>query len=162
MAAKNKEYTLIEAIEAVGAELDPKIDIVTVKILGSAKSPIVRVYIDHPDGVSFDVLCNTQKWIGEILDKLNPFTDSYTLEVSSPGPDRPLRKQKHFEDAKGKKAKISTLKPVNERGSFTGRIADVDADFVKIALDEGKPGSEPVYDIPLELIKSANLVADFD
>lgn len=160
--ASKKEYTLIEAIEAVGAEIDPQIDIVTVKIVGNAKSPIVRVYIDHPDGVSFDVLCNTQKWIGEILDKINPFTDSYTLEVSSPGPERPLRKLCHFIDAKDKKAKIVTSSPVDGRSSFTGRVKDANEDFVKIALDEGKPGCEPCFEIPFDLIKNANLLAEYD
>lgn len=56
-----KEYDLIEAIEAVGASVAPDVDIVTVKIVGPAKSPIVRVYIDHEDGVGFDILCDTQK-----------------------------------------------------------------------------------------------------
>lgn len=57
----NKEYSLIEAIEAVSSEVAPSLDIVTVQIVGPSKSPIVRVYIDHPDGVSFDLLCETQK-----------------------------------------------------------------------------------------------------
>lgn len=56
-----KEYSLIEAIEAVGREVAPDVDIVTVKVLGPAKNPVVRVYIDHEDGVTFDVLCDTQK-----------------------------------------------------------------------------------------------------
>ena len=56
-----KEYDLIEAIEAVGAEVAPDLDIVDVRIVGASQSPIVRVYIDHPDGVTFDVLTSTQK-----------------------------------------------------------------------------------------------------
>lgn len=58
---KSKEYDLVEAIEAVGAEVAPDIDIVAVKIVGASNAPIVRVYIDHADGVTFDVLTNTQK-----------------------------------------------------------------------------------------------------
>lgn len=56
-----KEYSLIEAIEAVGSEVAPDVDIVTVKVVGGNSSPIVRVYIDHKDGVGFDILCETQK-----------------------------------------------------------------------------------------------------
>ncbi len=73
-----------------------------------------------------------------------------------------MRKVKHFIDAKGKKAKISTDKPVENRSSFIGCIVEADDDFIEIALDEGKPGCEPHFKIPFELIKTANLVADYD
>ena len=56
-----KEYDLIEAIEAVASEVAPELDIVDVRIVGAAQSPIVRVYIDHHDGVGFDLLTATQK-----------------------------------------------------------------------------------------------------
>lgn len=152
-----KEYDLIDAIEAVAAQVAPELDIVTVKIVGAAKAPIVRVYIDHPDGVTFDVLCETQKWVGDILDEINPFADSYTLEVSSPGPDRPLRKMEHFASASGQMAKVKTSQAVDGRGAFTGTIVAAENGIVEIALDEGKKGEEPHVEIPFELISSANL-----
>lgn len=61
MMTTKKEYSLLEAIEEVGAQIAPDVDIIAVKVVGSASAPVVRVYIDHPEGVSFDVLCNTQK-----------------------------------------------------------------------------------------------------
>lgn len=61
MMGTKKEYDLVEAIEAVGAKVSPDVDIVDVKIVGPAKAPIVRVYIDHTDGVGFDLLTATQK-----------------------------------------------------------------------------------------------------
>lgn len=157
-----KEYDLIEAIEAVASEVAPELDIVDVRIVGAAQSPIVRVYIDHADGVSFDLLTSTQKWVGDILDEIEPFQSAYALEVSSPGPDRPLRKPEHFKAAVGKKAKIKTSEPIENRKNFTGTIKSAGEDKVEIALDEGKPGAEPRVKIPLEFIASANLVPGDD
>ena len=73
MMGTKKEYDLVEAIEAVGVQVAPDVDIVDVKIVGPSKAPIVRVYIDHADGVGFDLLTGTQKWVGDILDEINPF-----------------------------------------------------------------------------------------
>lgn len=160
--ATSKEYNLIEAIEAVASQVSPALDIVTVKIAGPAKTPIVRVYIDHPDGVGFDILCETQKWVGDILDEINPFNGSYTLEVSSPGPDRPLRKLDHFKAAIDKKAKIKASEPVDGRKAFTGFIVSADENIIEIALDEGKKGEEPHVKIPFAQISDANLIGDMD
>ena len=157
---RSKEYDLIEAIEAVGGQVAPDVDIVTVKIVGPAKAPIVRVYIDHPDGVGFDVLTSTQKWIGDILDEINPFSGPYTLEVSSPGPDRPLRKPEHFIAAVGKMAKIKCSEAVEGRKAFSGTIVAADESSVEIALDEGKKGEEPKFKIDIETITSANIKPD--
>ena len=156
-----KEYDLIEAIEAVASEVAPELDIVDVRIVGASQSPIVRVYIDHPEGVTFDVLTNTQKWISDLLDEVNPFTSAYTLEVSSPGPERPLRKLEHFQAAVGKKAKIKCSEPIDNRKNFTGTIVSASKD-IEIALDEGKPGAEPKVQIAFELIASANIVPGED
>lgn len=152
-----KEYSLIEAIEAVSSQLKPELDIVTVQITGPAKLPVVRVYIDHPDGVGFDLLCDTQKWVSEILDEIDPFPGAYTLEVSSPGPQRALRKAKHFQNAVGKLAKIQTTEAIDGRQAFTGYILLANTEEVKIELDEGKANNRLKYSIPLNLVKKANL-----
>ena len=146
--ATKKEYDLIEAIEAVGAQVAPDVDIVSVQIVGPVRAPIVRVYVDHSDGVGFNILTNAQKWIGDILDEINPFPGSYTLEVSSPGPARPLRKFSHFKNAVGKMAKIKCSDKIEGRKIFTGTIISADKNIVKIALEEGKKGEEPQVDIP--------------
>ena len=97
-----------------------------------------------------------------MLDEVNPFTSAYTLEVSSPGPERPLRKLEHFQAAVGKMAKIKTAEPVDGRKNFTGTIKDASRDEVEIVLDEGKKGEEPRVQIPFELINSANLKPEED
>lgn len=95
--------------------------------------------------------------MSEILDEIDPFPGAYTLEVSSPGPCRALRKPKHFVDAVGKFAKIQCVKEVSGRRSFTGQIVSADEDVVMIKLDEGKKGEELIFDIPFDVINRANL-----
>lgn len=96
------------------------------------------------------------------MDEITPFNGPYTLEVSSPGPERPLRKIEHFKEAVGKKAKIKCSEPIDDRKNFTGTINSADEKIIEIALDEGKKGEEPHVKIPFGAISSANLVADTD
>lgn len=79
------------------------------------------------------------------------------MEVSSPGPDRPLRKLEHFKNALGCMAKIRTSEAVEGRGAFTGTIESANEDYVIVVLDEGKKGNEPRVKIPFDKISSANL-----
>ena len=74
-----KEQSLLEALEAQAAEHD--IEIVTVEVAGAKKAPTIRIYIDTPEGVSFDELSGAQVWINDIMDELDPFPGAYTLEV---------------------------------------------------------------------------------
>ena len=89
-----KEQQLLDAL-APRAEQEG-VEIVTVEVAGAKKAPTIRVYIDTPDGVSFDELSSAQAWINDLMDELDPFPGAYTLEVSSPGIDRPLRTAEHF------------------------------------------------------------------
>lgn len=96
--------------------------------------------------------------MGALLDEIDPFPGTYTLEVSSPGPNRPLRKLEHFKAVTNKRAKIQTSKPIEGRAAFTGTIKDVNKDKkIIFALEEGKRGSEPIFEIPFESISNANL-----
>lgn len=143
---------MIEAIEAIGQEVDPDVDIVTVKMAGSSKAPVVRVYIDYPGGVTFDVLAETQRWIGEVLDEIDPFPGAYTLEVSSPGPDRPLRKLSHFENAVEKNVHLNTSEAVDGRRAFTGVLDKVDGNNLEITVD-----GKDKFVIPFNLIIAGNV-----
>ena len=78
-----KEQQLLDAL-APRAEQEG-VEIVTVEVAGAKKAPTIRVYIDTPDGVSFDELSSAQAWINDLMDELDPFPGAYTLEVSSPG-----------------------------------------------------------------------------
>ena len=85
------------------------VEVVTVEIVGSRKAPTIRVYLDTAKGISFDEITAAQVWVNEIMDEIDPFPGAYTLEVSSPGIDRPLRTPEHFERFAGDEAMWSRM-----------------------------------------------------
>ncbi|HIS41106.1 MAG TPA: ribosome maturation factor RimP [Candidatus Aphodovivens avistercoris] len=151
----NKEKQLLGALEPRAAQ--EGVEIVTIEVVGSKKSPTIRVYIDTDGGVSFDELSVAQAWINELMDELDPFPGAYTLEVSSPGIDRPLRTPEHFQRFAGQTAVVKTNGPIDGRSSFTGAIAGADGEAVRLEVD-----GEQVS-LPFSSIKRAHLkgVVDF-
>ena len=146
-----KEQSLLDALEPQ-AQVEG-IEIVSLEIVGAKKAPTIRVYIDTDHGVSFDELAAAQAWINEIMDDLDPFPGAYTLEVSSPGIDRPLRTLQHFERYRGEKAVVKTTGPLEGRSTFTGVIQEVDAERQTVSLDcDGT-----VCVVPFDKMKRANL-----
>ena len=155
-----KEYTITEAIEALAPQIDPELDIVQVRILNVGKSVKLRVYVDYPGGVTFDVLKTSQAWISELLDELDPFKTSYTLEVSSPGINRPLTKPKHFINAVGKNIKLKTNERLDNRANFTGELKHADDKGITIKLVDAPNKDKSTYTINYDQISSANLKGD--
>ncbi len=149
-----KERKLLEALEPAAAERDT--EIVSVEIVGAKKSPTIRVYIDCEGGISFDELASAQEWINQLMDELDPFPGAYTLEVSSPGIDRPLRTPEHFDRFAGEKARVVMSKPVNGRAKWTGTLQGFEDDAVKLEV-EGE-----VIVLPYGDIKKANVIATID
>lgn len=112
-----KERSLLAALEPTA---DAKgVEIVTIEIVGAKKAPTIRVFIDTPEGVSFDQLSGAQEWINQIMDDIDPFPGAYTLEVSSPGIDRALRTPQHFDRFAGETVQITCTSPVNGRSKWT-------------------------------------------
>ena len=96
MVKTKTEQAIIDALEAVAPQHD--VDIVDVELVGATKAPCVRVRIEGSEGQSLslnDVTANT-KWVGDVIEELDPISSSYTLEVSSPGMARPLRRPRDF------------------------------------------------------------------
>ena len=130
-----KEQELLCALEPTAKANN--IEIVTVQIVGAKKAPTIRVYIDSGEGVSFDCLSSAQVWVNKIIEALDPFPGAYTLEVSSPGIDRPLRTSAHFKAQIGNKCVVNLAQPQNGRSKFQGEI--VSADNTQVVLNvEGK------------------------
>ena len=151
----HNEQELLDALTPRADE--EQVEIVTVEVVGSKKSPTIRVYIDTPDGVSFDQLSSAQAWINDIMDELDPFPGAYTLEVSSPGIDRPLRTPLHFQRFAGQTAVVKTRQPQDGRSSFTGTIEGVtDA---AVTLDIEGTGSVA---IPFDNMKRAHLKGEIE
>lgn len=128
-----KECSLIEALEKRAA--DHGIEVVTVEVIGAKKAPTIRVYIDSQDGVGFDELSSSQVWINEVMDEIDPFPGAYTLEVSSPGIDRPLRTIEHFKRFVGDVVVIQVTHPLEGRSKWTGRLVEATNDSIEIETD---------------------------
>ena len=145
----HREQMLLDALTDAAAQHN--VEIVTIEIVGAKKAPTVRIYIDTDHGVGFDELADAQSWINDILDDIDPFPGAYTLEVSSPGIDRPLRTAAHFERAIGETAVVRTQGAIDGRRTWTGTIAAVEDGCVSIATDGGTAV------IPIDDIKRAHV-----
>lgn len=144
-----KEQQLLDVLE--GEANEKGIDIVTVEIVGARKSPLIRIYIDTPSGVTFDDIAQAQRWINERIDEVDPFPGAYMLEVSSPGIDRPLRTLEHFRKALGEKVCIKTSAPLDGRLRFTGKLTDANEEYISVQMEE------TTVDIPFSNIKKAQV-----
>ena len=145
-----KEKSILAVLEPVAAQHG--VEIVTVEVEGSRKAPTICVYIDTPEGVSFDELASAQEWVNKLMDELDPFPGAYMLNISSPGIDRPLRTPEHFERFAGEDVVITCRAPINGRGKFTGVLAGFADGAATVTLEDG---TEVV--IPLEDMKKAQV-----
>lgn len=143
-----KEQSLLEAIEKKAEGTG--VEIVTIEVVGAKKAPTIRVYIDTPEGVSFDQLSGAQSWIGDLMDSIDPFPGAYTLEVSSPGIDRPLRTPEHFARYVGETAAIKT-QALDGRSNWTGQIVSADDEGVVLQVEDAQ------HTIPYSAMKRAHL-----
>ena len=103
------------------------------------------VYVDHPEGVDH-ALCV------RVTDALRDYLREYTIDVSSPGTERPLRKPQHFAAALGRKVSLRTREPLDGRSKFKGELEDVCDDALTLAVD----GTH--VEIPYETIVRGNLI----
>ena len=124
--------------------LDPALEVIA---LERPASESLRLYIDHPDGVDL-ALCE------RVTDQLRDLLVDHSLEVSSPGTDRPLTKPEHFRRFIGRRVRVRTRERLEGRSNFTGRIAGADESGVEVDLDEG------AVTIPHERIRRSNLVPE--
>jgi ribosome maturation factor RimP len=131
-------------IEARLREFDPEVELIA---LEQPAAELLRLYIDRPGGVDL-ALCEAVT--GELRDLL----ERYSLEVSSPGVDRPLTKPEHFRRFLGRRVRVRTTDAIEGRRNFTGTIAEADDDSVLVAA-EGTP-----VRIPITGIKRSNLIGD--
>jgi len=118
-------------------------ELVAVELTGGDTS-IVRVYIDTPNGVTVDDCSKASRQFSAILDVEDPISNRYTLEVSSPGMDRPLAKPEHFKKVVGSDVKIKMATLVDGRRRFTGELIEATDDFAVVEVDGEQ--TELLYD----------------
>lgn len=128
-------------------------EIVRVQLAGRNR-PFVQVMVERKDGqgISVDDCAAVSRAISAILDVEDPIKGTYTLEVSSPGIDRPLVRIGDFERFRGFQAKIETNQPIDGRRRFKGKLLGVDGDGVRIEVEGG------VVTLPHPDIQRAKLV----
>jgi ribosome maturation factor RimP len=121
-------------------------------------SATLRLFIDAPDGIDVDDCARVSREVAATLDVEDPIPQSYQLEVSSPGLDRPLVKPEHFRRFRGEEVRIETLAPLagSNRRRFRGKLLDANEHEVMLQMPDG-----PVT-LPLADIEKARLVPDFD
>ncbi|NND81408.1 MAG: ribosome maturation factor RimP [Gammaproteobacteria bacterium] len=135
--------------EALGYEL------VAVEMSGGDSS-IVRIYIDADDGITVDDCARASRQFSAILDVEDPISNRYTLEVSSPGMDRPLAKPEHFEKVVGQDVKIKMSTLINGRRRFTGQLVEANDDFAVVEVD----GEQT--ELPYQEMDRARLIPVYD
>jgi ribosome maturation factor RimP len=112
---------------------------------------ILRLYIDKPGGVTLDDCVQVSRSLGDLLDVNLEDIGPYRLEVTSPGPNRPVSKKEDFERFKGRRVKLKTIRPRDGRRNFSGVLMGISDDNVMLSMDD------QVAFIPLESILKANL-----
>lgn len=151
----NREDRLIEALEPLASEHG--LDLVTVEVAGTRKRPILRVFLDTPaGGITLDELVDAQEWVDATIEEVDPFIESYDLEVSSPGIDRPLRKRTDFDRFAGEMTVIY-LKPGAPRSKSTGISHGLDGDELVLEMEDGT-----MERIAFDRIKRAHIIGQID
>jgi ribosome maturation factor RimP len=131
-------------IEQRLATAEPDVEVLACESAGPER---LRLFIDHPNGVDL-ALCE------RVTNHLRPLLVDYGLEVSSPGPQRPLSKPDHFRRFLGRRARVRLREPRNGHKSFTGELVGASDEEVTVAADSG------VVTIPYSEINRSNLLPE--
>lgn len=110
-------------------------ELVYVDCVNSNREKVVRVYVDKPGGITIDDCVNISRQLGDLIDVQIEDIDAYRLEVSSPGPNRPLTKKDDFFRFIGERVRVKTFERLNNQKNFIGILKEVNNDSVVIAFD---------------------------
>jgi ribosome maturation factor RimP len=135
---------LQETIESRLRDTEPEVELIALERPAAER---LRLVIDRPEGVDI-ALCE------RVTGSLRELLESWSLEVSSPGPERPLTKPEHFQRFVGRRVRIRTHEEIDGRRSFTGRLADAGESEGSVDAPDGK------VTIPLAAVRRSNLLPD--
>jgi ribosome maturation factor RimP len=140
----DKEKTLLREITPKVEGAIPGVEVLALELSGPER---FTVYIDHPQRVDH-ALCE------RVTDVLRPYLQQYTVDVSSPGIARPLRRPAHFERVVGRRVALRTATEIEGRKKFKGEVVDAGPQQIRVATD----GTE--YEIPYDTIVRGNLIEE--
>ncbi len=133
------------------------LEAVDVQVAGEAQRTVLRVLVDRPDGgITVEECAQVSEALGRQLDLYDFFAHAYTLEVSSPGLDRPLRTDAEFRRFAGRRAELMTAEPVGGQRRFRGMLLGVVGDAVVLQVEQRQ------VQIPKGQIQQARLVVEMD
>lgn len=151
MQATNRLQAIIEpSVSALGYEL------VGIEYLPQGRYSLLRVYIDSEAGITVDDCEKVSRQLSGVLDVEDPIKGQYSLEISSPGLDRPLFTPEHFVRFAGQQVQVRLQQPLNGQRKFKGLLRGMDGEEVLIEIDGGELRVLP------EEIDKANLIPQWD
>ena len=131
------------------------VELVDVEFVKEGSQWFLRIFIDQEEGMDLDTCEVFSRRLGEILDEDDPITQAYRLEVSSPGIERVLKKEKDFVRFNGEMVKISLFEALDGQKQLIGRLNGIQEGKIKIVV------AEKEYEIALSEISKANLYWEF-
>ena len=146
---------ITELAEQVAASMG--MEVILVEIKGDGNRSVVRAFIDQPSGIGLDDCERFSKRFSVALDVEDWIPFTYTLEVSSPGVNRPLVKEADFQRYCGKNAKVRTHLPLAGQSNFKGKIVSVTEGRITLEISSGKQVGIAIADI-----EKANLIAELN
>ena len=127
-----------------------------IEFLSQGRHSLLRIYIDHENGILVDDCEKVSRQVSGVLDVEDPISSEYTLEVSSPGMDRPLFSLDQYAAHAGELVKIKLRSPFEGRRNFQGLLRGVEEQDVVVLIEDRE------FLLPIELIDKANIIPRFD
>ena len=139
--------------EIVGPILqDSGFELVEIEVGARGRKAIIRIFMDSEDGVTIDDCTRMSEEIGVNLEATNPISESYVLEISSPGLDRPLTKERDFRRSIGDKIHLILKQPLDGEKELLGKLEAIENGIIKITYGKNKS-----FEISLGDIEKAKL-----
>jgi ribosome maturation factor RimP len=136
------------------------LELVDVEFVKEGKNWFLRVFIDSADGVDIEECGKVSEKLSELLDEHDPISQAYFLEVSSPGAERPLKKEKDFYNAIGKNVHIKLYEPIENAKAFEGELTQFDGETLYITVKVKAVAKK--FEIPFNKVASARLAVVFN
>ncbi|WP_163536832.1 ribosome maturation factor RimP [Gracilibacillus sp. YIM 98692] len=152
--ADQTEELVLPILEELSLEL---VDITFEK---EGQNWFLRVYIDKENGVDIEECGQVSEKLSDKLDEVDPIQAAYFLEVSSPGVERPLKKEKDFQEHIGKTVYVKLYQPIDGEKEFSGELVDFTDGYVKISYRVKTKKKE--VEVPFDKIAKAHLAVTFD
>ena len=160
MEPKLKDESVAGQVKAVAERVTRGrgLELVDVEMKRERGGHFVRLFVDKEGGIGLADLQSVSEEVSAILDAEDPISSSYTLEVSSPGLDRPLKKEADYQKSVGKLVKLSSYELVEGRRHWTGRLTAFEDGVLSVTLE--KEGGK-VARIPYEKLSHGRLEIEF-